>query len=160
VSDQPILWLGVPAVDGARIGSLRLAVGEETSVVTLSTLDARGEPSWLVIASCPLAEVDARTRAWLAPLAALLRSAGPLCVVCNGTGLDENLDRKKLDDAVQKCLARADELRAADEAERAHLTEAARLLTLQLEWGIGVGKSLSEPAAEWLAVERKRKGGA
>lgn len=50
---------------------------------------------------------------------------GPKCAVCNGTGVDENLDPVKLD-MVARVLERADELDREARDEREHLEKAAR----------------------------------
>ena len=89
---------------------------------------------------------------------------GPRCAVCNGTGVDENLDPEKLTAAVQKCLERADELRAADDAERAHLEEAARILRMPFESTFD-RQNRAEAMCKWredddrLRAERKRRSG-
>ncbi len=152
MSDQ--LWLGAPAVDGARVGPLFLHVERGLAYVELT--GGTDEDSYHLGDWCPLSEVDARTRAWLASLAALV--PGPRCAVCNGTGIDENLDREKLDYAVAKVLERADELDQEAAAVRAHFelgcAIAAAFLELQL---IASGGAPSNPEwGAWLSAENKR----
>jgi len=69
------MWLGVPAVDGARVGPLSLSVDTTQAGVTGCRVYIGEHTCFAVVDWCQLSEVDQRTRAWLSSLAALLGPA-------------------------------------------------------------------------------------
>lgn len=125
-SESAPLWLGQPLKNGARAGDylwLEWATGGQACVWFVGDGDNLCVVDW-----CPISEVDAKTRAWIASISQLAFTRGEHyehCVFCNGVGqmtiVPETAEQKAGLDAIE-----AREQEAAD-AQRELLEAGERL---------------------------------